>query len=167
MKESFETSDFRRSEHFTTVPFLSEINKRPIVSIKSCVSSRVKGLCYPNCLNWKRMRIKSLKAFRLLTHFCIHLKCQKTGTSAKATNLVERWMIRYEGTWSNDQCPRLVRLALFEVTKFRDSFFFPEEHPVKCSNWELSPWVSCLGFLDPSKKRRASESKAKFRRAVV
>ena len=35
--------------------------------IKSCVFSRVKGLCYPNCLNWKRMRIKSLKAFRLLT----------------------------------------------------------------------------------------------------
>ena len=34
----------------TTVPFLSEINKRPIVSIKSCVSSRVKGLCWPNCL---------------------------------------------------------------------------------------------------------------------
>ena len=47
------TSDYR-SEHFTAVPFLSVINKRPIVSIKSCVSSRVKGLCYPNCLNeWK------------------------------------------------------------------------------------------------------------------
>ena len=42
MKKSFETSDYY-SEHFPTVPFLSEINKRPIVSIKSCVSSRVKG----------------------------------------------------------------------------------------------------------------------------
>ena len=27
-------------------------------------------------------------------HFCIHLKSQKTGTSAKATNLIEQWMIR-------------------------------------------------------------------------
>ena len=42
MRESFETSDYR-SEHFTTVPFLSKINKRPIVSYKLCVSSRVKG----------------------------------------------------------------------------------------------------------------------------
>ena len=49
MKDYLATSDYR-SEHFTTVPFLSEINKRPIVSIKSCVSSRVKGICYPNCL---------------------------------------------------------------------------------------------------------------------
>ena len=94
-------------------------------------------------------------SFRLLTPFFIHLKCQQTGTSAKATNLIERWMIRCEGTWSNDQCPRLVRLALFEVTKFRDSFSFPEEHHVKSSNWERSSWASCLGFLDLSKNRRA------------
>ena len=71
VKESFETSDYR-SEHFTTVLLLSELNKRPIVSIKSRVSSRVKGLCYPHCLNWKRMRIKSPKAppnFPVLTTF--------------------------------------------------------------------------------------------------
>ena len=49
--ESFETSDFN-SEHFTTVPLFP--NKRPIVSIKSCVSSRVKGVCCPNCLKIER-----------------------------------------------------------------------------------------------------------------
>ena len=36
-------------------------------------------------------------------------------------------MIRCEGTWSNDQCPRLVTLVFFEVAKLRDNFFFPEE----------------------------------------
>ena len=45
---------------FTTVPCLSEINKRSIVSIKLCVSSRAKGLCYPHSSS-KRMWIKSLK----------------------------------------------------------------------------------------------------------
>ena len=63
MKESFEMSDYR-SEHkfFTTAPFLSEVNKGPIVSIKLCVWSQFKGLCYPNhyrnCMNFKK--IKSL-----------------------------------------------------------------------------------------------------------
>ena len=49
MKESFEASG-SRSEHLTNVPFPSEMNKRSSVSIESCVSSPVKGLCCPNCL---------------------------------------------------------------------------------------------------------------------
>ena len=53
MKKSFETSAYR-SEHFTTVPFLSEINKRPILSIQSWVTARVQGLCYPDGLNLKK-----------------------------------------------------------------------------------------------------------------
>ena len=95
-------------------------------------------------------------------HFCIHLKCQRTGTSAKATNLIEGWMIRREGTWSTDHCPWLVRLAFFEVANFRGSFFFPEEEHVERSNWEPSSWASCFGFLDLSKKRGASESKSEI-----
>ena len=88
-------------------------------------------------------------------HFCIHLKCQRTGTSAKATNLIEGWMIRHEGTWSNDHSPRLVRLAFFEVANFWGSFFFPEEEHVERSNWEPSSWASCFSFLDLSKKKRS------------
>ena len=39
----------------TTVSFLSETNNHPIVWIKSCDPSRVKGLCYPNCLSESHM----------------------------------------------------------------------------------------------------------------
>ena len=44
-----------------------------------------------------------------------------------ATNLMERWMIRCEGMWSNYQCPQLVRCAFFEVAKFWDSFSFQKK----------------------------------------
>ena len=68
MRESSETVTVTVLTFLTAVPFLSIINERPIVSIKSCVSSpRTQGsfelseLC-------KRM-MKSLKAFRLLTKY--------------------------------------------------------------------------------------------------
>ena len=51
---------------FTTVPFLSAIKKRPILSIKSFVWSRVKGLCYRNCLNSEKGWPMRIKAFCLL-----------------------------------------------------------------------------------------------------
>ena len=96
------------------------------------------------------------------------LKCQKTGTRAKATNLIERWMLRCEGTCSNDQCPRLVRLAFLEIAKFRDSFFFPEEEHVENSNWERSSWASGLGFRYLSKKKEEFlDPKVTFHRAQM
>ena len=41
----------------------------------------------------------------------------------------------------------------------------PEEDHVESSNWERSSWASCLGFLDRSKKRGASESKGVISKA--
>ena len=56
-------TDRIHSNHQTPVtgPFLL-INKHPVVSIKSCVSSRVKGICYPNCLKDMFARGKLLSA---------------------------------------------------------------------------------------------------------
>ena len=65
MRESFETSEYR-SEHFTTVPFLSEINKRPIVSIKWCYVKRSMPICLSTA-HWKVL--DSSKRFELMLFF--------------------------------------------------------------------------------------------------
>ena len=87
-------------------------------------------------------------------HFCIHQKCQKTGTSAKVTNLIEWWMIRPEGTWSNDQFPRLVRLALLRSPNFGIAFSFRKNTMWK---FKLRTIIMSLmlGFSRSKKKKRS------------
>ena len=98
-------------------------------------------------------------------HF-LDLKCQRPvpvpvqkpqAWSGRMNDFLWRNVVQWPISW-------LVRLAFFkfEIAKFRDSFFFPEEEHVESSNWEQSSWASCLGFFDFSKKRGISESKSEI-----
>ena len=79
-------------------------------------------------------------------------------------------MIHCEGTWSNDLCPQLVRLAFFVVAKFRDSFFSSRKknvYKVQTENdhhvphvWVFSISVNKEEFLNPKVKFRRAQKTA-------
>ena len=115
----------------------------------------------------KTIEVYAIQSNTLRKNFCtcIHLNRPETGTSTKATKLIERWMVRCEGTWSNDH--DWLYLRSLRSPNLGIAFSSRKRSIVERSNWEPSSSASFFGFLDLCKKEEVLNPKVNFWRAVV